>query len=348
MSTATGTSPAAVTSSDQAPASRKVLNPRIIGLLIAITVAVVVFSVLNSNFLNVFNLLTLAQSMASTVILAVGLTYVILTGEIDLSVGSIFGFAPMATALLWVGGMPMLLALAIGIASGVVIGLINGLMVTQFDIPSFIVTLGSMNVIYGLTLLISEARSIDPAYADTPVPAGEYETFRALAASQLFPNFSTQIWWFITITIVLWFVLHRTLFGFRLTAIGGSVESARTARLGVRRYVVATFTLAGGLAGLGGILAFSFLGSTDPSAGQDLLFPAFAAVIVGGTSLNGGVGTIGGTLVGAVLLSILGNGLSLIGVGSFAQLIFVGAITILAVLLDRWTTSRHQAGRYRA
>ena len=323
------------------------MNPRIVGLLIAITAAVVIFATLNGNFLNVYNLLTLAQSMASTVMLALGLTYVILTGEIDLSAGSIFGFAPMSMALLWVGGMPMALALALGLLSGVLIGLINGLMVTQFDIPSFIVTLGSMNVIYGLTLLISEARSIDPAYADTPVPTGEYETFRDLAASQIFPNFSTQIWWFIAATVILWLVLHRTIFGFRLIAIGGSVESARTARLGVKRYVVGTFTLAGGLAGLGGILAFSFLGSTDPSAGQDLLFPAFAAVIVGGTSLNGGVGTIGGTLVGAMLLSILGNGLSLIGVGSFAQLIFVGAITIIAVVLDRWTTSRHQAGRYR-
>lgn len=346
MSTTTTNTP--VSPAPSAKRSGKAVNPRILGLLIAITLAVVVFSTLNSNFLNVYNLLTLAQSMASTVLLALGLTYVILTGEIDLSVGSIFGFAPMATALLWVGGSPAVLALAVGLLAGVLIGFLNGLMVTRFDIPSFIVTLGSMNVIYGLTLLISDARSIDPAYADTPVPQGEYEAFRALAASQIFPNFSTQIWWFIAAAVVLWLILHRTIFGFRLFAIGGSVESARTARLGVKRYVVATFTLAGGLAGLGGILAFSFLGSTDPSAGQDLLFPAFAAVIVGGTSLNGGVGSIGGTLVGAMLLSILGNGLSLIGVGSFAQLIFVGAITIIAVVLDRWTTSRHQPGRYSA
>lgn len=326
--------------------SRVLLNPRIVGLLIAIVIAVVIFQMLNSNFLNLSNLLTLAQSMSSTVILALGLTYVILTGEIDLSVGSIFGFAPMATALLWVGGMPMPLALLIGLGSGVVIGLLNGLMVTRFDIPSFIVTLGTLNVVYGLTLFMSEARSVDPAYAETPVAKGGYEAFRNLAASQIFPNFSSQIWWFLAITITLWLILHRTLFGFRLTAIGGSVESARTARLGVKRYVVATFVIAGGLAGLAGILAFSFLGSTDPSAGQDLLFPAFAAVIVGGTSLNGGVGTVGGTLVGAILLSILSNGLSLVGVGSFVQLIFVGAVTIVAVVLDRWTTSRHRPGRY--
>ncbi len=328
--------------------SRALFNPRIVGLLIAIVIAVFVFQTLNSNFLNVSNILTLAQSMSSTVILALGLTYVILTGEIDLSAGSTFGFAPMATALLWVGGMPMPLALVIGLASGFVIGLLNGLMVTRFDIPSFIVTLGSMNVIYGLTLFMSEARSVDPAYGDKPVPKGGYEAFRNLAASQIFPNFSSQIWWFVAITIALWLILHRTLFGFRLIAIGGSVESARTARLGVKRYVVAAFVISGGLAGLAGILAFSFLGSTDPSAGQDLLFPAFAAVIVGGTSLNGGVGTVGGTLVGAILLSILSNGLSLVGVGSFVQLIFVGTITIVAVVLDRWTTSRHQAGRYSA
>jgi len=325
---------------------RELWNPRIVGLLLAIVVAVVTFAVINHNFLNASNILTLAQSMSSIVIVAMGITFVILTGEIDLSAGSVFGFVPMLTALLWVGGMPLALALPIGLLSGVAIGFLNGLIVTRFDIPSFIVTLGSMNVVYGLTLLISSARSVDPKYAATPVPMDQYDFFRSLAASQVLPNFSSHIWWFLGVTIILWIVRHRTLFGFRLVAIGGSIESARTARLKVRTYVVIVFTLSAGLAGLAGMLAFSFLGSTDPSAGQNLLFPAFAAVIVGGASLNGGVGTIGGTFIGAVLLSVLSNGLSLIGVGSFAQLIFVGGVTIAAVVLDRWTTSRHRPYRF--
>jgi ribose/xylose/arabinose/galactoside ABC-type transport system permease subunit len=244
----------------------------------------------------------------------------------------------------------MLPSVVAGLALGVLVGLVNGLIVTRVDIPSFIVTLGTMSIVYGLTLLLSEASSVDPHYPanGVPVPEGEYQLFRAVAASQVVPNLASQIWWFLGTAGLLWVLRHRTIFGFRLTAIGGSVESARTARMKVRTYLVVVFALAGFFAALAGMLEFSFLGSTDPNGGQNLLFPAFAAVIVGGTSLNGGVGTIGGTVVGTVLLAILNNGLSLIGVGSYAQLIFVGLITIIAVALDRWTTSRHQPGVYRA
>jgi ribose/xylose/arabinose/galactoside ABC-type transport system permease subunit len=327
----------------------RLLNRRILGLLVAIVLAVAILQSYNSNFLTVANILTLLQSMSALVILSMGLTFVILTGEIDLSVGSIFGFCPMVTALMWVHGVSMLPAVGIGLALGCAIGLVNGLIVTRVDIPSFIVTLGTMSIVYGVTLLLSGASSVDPNYPANgqPVPHGEYQLFRGFAASQVLPHLSSQIWWFLGTAIVLWILRHRTIFGFRLIAIGGSVESARTARINVRRYLVIVFLLAGFFAALAGMLEFSFLGSTDPNAGQNLLFPAFAAVIVGGTSLNGGVGTIGGTVVGAVLLSILANGLSLVGVGSYTQLIFVGFITIGAVALDRWTTSRHQPGVYR-
>jgi ribose/xylose/arabinose/galactoside ABC-type transport system permease subunit len=329
---------------------RWLVNPRILGLLVAIALAIGIFQSYNSSFLTLANILTLLQSMSALVILSMGLTFVILTGEIDLSVGSVFGLSPMVTALLWVHGVPMLAAVFIGLVLGCAIGLVNGFIVTRVDIPSFIVTLGTMNVVYGATLLISGASGVDPNYpaSGQPVPHGEYQLFRDFAASQVVPNLSTQIWWFVGTGVVLWVLRHRTLFGFRLIAIGGSVDSAWTARIKVRRYLLIVFLLAGFFAALAGMLEFSFLGSTDPSAGQNLLFPAFAAVIVGGTSLNGGVGTIGGTVIGAVLLSILDNGLSLIGVGSYTQLIFVGCITIAAVALDRWTTSRHQPGVYRA
>jgi ribose/xylose/arabinose/galactoside ABC-type transport system permease subunit len=328
----------------------RLVNPRILGLLVAIVLAIGIFQSYNSSFLTLANILTLLQSMSALVILSMGLTFVILTGEIDLSVGSVFGLSPMVTALLWVHGVPMLAAVFIGLVLGCAIGLINGFIITRVDIPSFIVTLGTMNVVYGATLLISGASGVDPNYPASghPVPHGEYQLFRGFAASQVVPNLSTQIWWFLGTAVVLWVLRHRTLFGFRLIAIGGSVDSARTARINVRRYLLIVFLLAGFFAALAGMLEFSFLGSTDPNAGQNLLFPAFAAVIVGGTSLNGGVGTIGGTVIGAVLLSILDNGLSLIGVGSYTQLIFIGGITITAVALDRWTTSRHQPGVYRA
>jgi hypothetical protein len=160
----------------------RVLNPRIIGLFVAIVVAAAIFQIYNHNFLTVANALSLAQSMSALVILSMGLTFVILAGEIDLSVGSVFGLAPMATALLWVHGTPMVLSVLIGLALGCAIGLINGFIVTRFDIPSFIVTLGTMNIVFGITLLISHASSVDPKYPTSgkAVPHGQYQLFLRL------------------------------------------------------------------------------------------------------------------------------------------------------------------------
>jgi ribose/xylose/arabinose/galactoside ABC-type transport system permease subunit len=135
-------------------------------------------------------------------------------------------------------------------------------------------------------------------------------------------------------------LLHRTLFGFRIAAIGGNPSAAAVVKLPVKRYKFWVFAIAGLCAALAGILDFSFIGSTTPTAGASLTFPVFAAVIIGGASLNGGRGTILGTVIGAFFLSLMSNGLSLLGVGTFAQLIFVGIVTIGAVAVDRWTSAR--------
>ena len=178
---------------------------------------------------------------------------------------------------------------------------------------------------------MSHAQGINPEYAEPPVSKHELGIFRALGATLLPERIPIQVVWLVGIALVFVVLLHRSVFGFRLTAIGGNADAARVTRLPIRRYKVAVFMVAGMLAALAGILDFSFLGSTDPSAGLPLTFPIFAAVIIGGASLAGGRGTVVGTLSGALLLQSLTNGLNILVVGPFVQLMFVGSVTIGAV-----------------
>lgn len=313
-------------------------NQRIVGLLISTGIAIVVFTLVNSNFLTARNSLGLVRSMSSLAIMALGLTLVIIAGELDLAVGATYGLAAMVAGTVWVSGVPLWLALLAGLGVGAAIGVVNAWLTAVVGIPSFIVTLGTLNIAQGLTLYISGAQGLNPAHSRPGVSEAELSVFRAIGATKLPFGVPIQIIWLIALALLIGFLLHRTLFGFRLLAIGGNREAARVVRLKGRKYIFLVFIASGVLSALAGILDFSFLGSTGPSAGLSLLFPVFAAVIIGGASLTGGRGSIPGTIAGAVLLAVLGNGLSILGVGSFAQLIFIGVATIGAVAMDRWTT----------
>lgn len=316
---------------------------RIGGLFFAIVIIGAIFTILNGNFLTTSNLLELFRAMSSLAIIALGETFVIIAGELDLSVGATYGLAAMMLGQVWIHGTPFYLALIIGLLTGLAVGVVNAFLTTIVKIPSFIVTLGTLNFVQGMTLLISNAQGIDPAYVNPPVNAHELSFFRAMGGTVLLNGIPVQVIWLIGISILVGILLHRTLFGFRLSAIGGNLGAARANRLAIARYKWIVFIISGFLAALAGILDFSFLGSTDPSAGIPLTFPVFAAVIIGGASLSGGRGTVIGTLSGAILLETLTNGLSILGVGPFAQLMFVGIVTVAAVALDRWTSGRGEA-----
>ncbi len=313
----------------------RLLIRRQTGLVAAILVTMAVFTAANSFFLSTDNLLVLLRSMSTFAIVAFGETFVLVSGEIDLSVGASYGLGAMVMGLTWMHGLPFPLALAIGLGSGIVVGLFNAFITTVVRVPSFITTLGSLSLIQGITFLVSNSQSINPG-----TDLSGFDVFNALGASTLPLGIPVQIAWLVGMALVLSLVLHRTLFGFRIAAIGGNPAAARVVNLPVRRYKFWVFAIAGGCAALAGILDFSFIGSTTPTAGGSLTFPVFAAVIIGGASLNGGRGTIIGTVIGAFFLSLLSNGLSLLGVGTFAQLIFVGIVTIGAVAIDRWTSTR--------
>jgi ribose/xylose/arabinose/galactoside ABC-type transport system permease subunit len=309
---------------------------RLSGLVAAIVVTMILFYALNRYFISTGNLLNLVRSASALAIIAFGETLVLLTGEIDLSVGAIYGFTAMVSGQLMEGGTPVPLALLAGIAAGAGVGVVNGLITTKVGVNSFITTLGTLNFVMGLTYLISNNTSSNPS-SDMP----GYDLFQLVGGVNVLGTaIPIQILWMVVIGVIMYIVMHRSLFGFRLAAIGGNPVAARIVRVPIDRYKIAVFAISGVCAAFAGIMDFSFVGTTDPTGGTSLPFTVFAAVIIGGASLSGGRGTIVGTLVGALFLTMITNGLALNGVGAAGQLLMVGTIIIAAVAIDNLSTRR--------
>ena len=318
---------------------------RTYGLLIAIVLIAVFFYLQNRAFAKPDNILLLLRSMASLGMIAFAQLLVIISGELDLSVGAVYGLAATTLAVLWLPAsassklllapeLPFLLALALALCVGLVTGWINAFFTAVVRIPSFIATLGMLSIAGGIELFLSNASNFNAQYNVPPADPTEVQWFRALGFTKLPFEVPIQVAWLALFFVIFWVIRHRTLFGFRLLAIGGNGAAARVNRLPSRRYTFVVFMLCGFMAGLAGILDFSYIGSVGPNSGGALTFPVFAAVVIGGASLSGGRGTVFGTLMGAVLLAELRNGLAIMGVGAFAQLTFVGVVTIGAVTLD--------------
>jgi ribose/xylose/arabinose/galactoside ABC-type transport system permease subunit len=328
------------------------LGLRTYGLVLGIIVLAVFFWLQNPAFASPNNLVQLLRSMASLAMISFAQLLVIISAELDLSVGSVYGLTATALAVLWLGAGnspfeplhfagALVMALAIALACGAT----NAFFTTVVGIPSFIATLGMLSMASGFELLLSNAGSFNAAYHVPQPDPGQLEAFRSLGFTTLpidmtWPfavNVDIPIqafFWLPLAFVAFWVIRHRTIFGFRLLAIGGNADAARVTRLPVRRYKFVVFMLCAFMAGLAGVLDFSFVGSIGPNSGAALTFPVFAAVVIGGASLTGGRGSVFGTLMGAVLLAVIANGLAIMGVPSFVRLVFIGAVTIGAVSLD--------------
>ncbi len=333
---------AAGTAREQWSGRARAAGLRVGGLVIAILIVVVVFTLLSkpNTFLTITNFLGVMRSMSTIAIVALGLTLVIVVGEIDLSFGYMYGLASILIGVAWiVWGWPIYLAIPLAFAAAIMLGSANAFLVTVVGIPSFIVTLGTGQLVFGTTLLVSNTATLNPAYPPPGkvVPQAEVDWFLGLSNQHLPLGIPMQALWMVGVAIVIGFLLSRSLFGFRLKAIGGNALAAELARLPIRKYKFAAFIICSALATLAAMLDFSFIGSVQPNAGVSLLFPVFAAVIIGGASLAGGRGTAIGTLSGALLIAIIANGLALLSAGSYLSNFVSGAVTIAAVVLDRYT-----------
>lgn len=301
-------------------------------LLGASLVAGIIFQAMTGVFFSIGNFGSILLFMTSVAIVGFGQTLVIVGGELDLSVGSTYGLSAMTVGLLWAQGLPLPLAMVLGIVVGGLAGAVNGLIVTRLRVNSFITTLGTLNLYQGMTLYISNNVAFSPS---RNLPG--FGLYEFVGTSHPF-GIPIQIFWLVAATLVLWVILHRTVLGFRIAAIGGNVVAARAAHLPVGRVKVYTFIISGALAAFAGLIDFSLVSSVSPTAGSTLMFSVLAAVVIGGASLSGGRGTIVGTLVGAFLLQVLTNGLGLLGAGAFAQLLFQGGVILVAVAVDSWTS----------
>jgi ribose transport system permease protein len=295
------------------------------GPLWGLVILCVVMTILSPYFLTFNNLFNVGTQIAVIAILALGQTFVIVSGGIDLSVGSVLGLAGIvfgwATA---VANLPLPLALALGVGAGASAGLINGLLITLGNLPPFIATLAMLSAARGLALVISGGVPLNPI----PGP------ILSLGSGDLFgfvplPVILMLVMWAITVGI-----LRSTYAGRAMYAIGGNEEASRLSGINVSRQKLLIYTLSGLFAGIAGILLTARLASAQPQAGFTFELDAIAAVVIGGASLSGGVGSASGTLIGALILGVLRNGLNLLNVSAFWQQVVIGAVIALAVMTD--------------
>ena len=296
---------------------------RQLGTLSGLLGLIVVLWILTPHFLTVSNLLNVAQQATIIAIIAVGMTFVIITGGIDLSVGSVLAFAGVVMASALQSGVPLPLALLIGLGVGLLSGVINGLLITIGRLPPFIATLGMMSVARGAALMFTEGRPI----------SGFSEGFRSIATGEIL-RIPTPVVIMIVVYLIAHFVLKRTKLGRYTYAIGGNEEAALLSGINVRLNKTLVYGIAGLLSGLAAILLTARLNSAQPIAGMNYELDAIAATVIGGTSLLGGEGTVSGTLIGALIMAVLRNGLNLLSVSSFFQQVVIGSVIIFAVLID--------------
>ncbi|MFI5797516.1 substrate-binding domain-containing protein [Streptomyces sp. NPDC051677] len=300
------------------------------GALTALIVLVIAMSALSGDFLTTDNLLNVGVQAAVTAILAFGVTFVIVSAGIDLSVGSVAALS--ATVLAWSAtqqGVPVVIAVVLAVATGVAAGLVNGFLIAYGKLPPFIATLAMLSVARGLSLVISEGSPI--AFPDSVSHLGD----------TLGGWLPVPVLVMVVMGLIAAFVLGRTYIGRSMYAIGGNEEAARLSGLRVKRQKLAIYALSGVFAAAAGIVLASRLSSAQPQAADGYELDAIAAVVIGGASLAGGTGKASGTLIGALILAVLRNGLNLLSVSAFWQQVVIGVVIALAVLLD---TLRRKAG----
>lgn len=293
------------------------------GAVIALVLLILLATLSSDRFLTLNNSLNVLRQISIVGVLALGMTFVILTAGIDLSVGAILTVVVVYTAdTVELYGVVPGIAVALGV--GALLGLVNGLGITLGKVQPFIMTLGMLAMAKGIALLFTQG---------TPI-AITNETFLALGNGRLFgiPN---PVIVFLSLLLATWFVLSRTVFGRSVYAVGANEEAARLSGISVVRVKTAVYVVSGLMAGVAGVLYASQLGVGSPVAGDGYELDAIAATVVGGTSLFGGIGGVGGTFIGAALLGVLSNFLNLTGVSPYAQNVFRGALIVAAVLLQR-------------
>jgi ribose transport system permease protein len=311
-------------------AKRKELTRSIIelaGMLPVLLIICILFALLTPNFLTQNNLVNVVRQASINIVLAAGMTFVILTGGIDLAVGSVLGFtAVIAVAVSLIPALSWA-AVPAALLAGLVVGVLTGMMVAYVGLPPFIVTLGTYTAIRGAAYLAANGTTVINS---------------KISFAWIGNGYVGPVPWLVIIALltiaVSAFVLHRTILGVHVYAVGGNPQAARLTGIPVPFVLIFVYGVSGLLSGLGGVMSASRLYSAQGQLGIGYELDAIAAVILGGTSFVGGIGTVFGTLIGALIIAVLNNGLTLMNVSFYWQLVIKGAVIILAVMLDKIRT----------
>jgi putative xylitol transport system permease protein len=295
------------------------------GILWALLALIIMLSSVSPVFLTVKNFINIFKQTSITSILAIGMTFVLLTGGIDLSVGSITALAGVLAASVGVSanGSPLIVSFLVAIGTGIICGLINGIGVAYIGFPAFIMTLGMMGIARGSAQVFT---------GGTPI-FGVSPAFARIAAGVTFgiPNL---VYYMLVIFLAAYVILTKTLFGRRIYATGGNLEAARLSGVDVKKLLVLVYVVCGALAGLCGILMASRITSGNPIAADKYEMDAISAAVIGGISMTGGYGSVLGTIVGAFILTIIQNGFDIMGISPFYKQIVQGGIILFAVFID--------------
>ncbi len=302
-------------------------------ILASLILLILFFGFSSDNFFSVITLTTILNQLPALTVVTVGMTLVLIVAGIDLSVGSVMGFCAAVVgvaAVAW--GLPLWMACLMGLGAGLICGAVNGLLVAYFSLPSFIVTLGMLEMARGLAYMTTGSQTV---YIGSQI--------QSLALPLPGIGVSAALIFAIVIVITAQFVLTRTVLGRYLVAIGTNEQAARMSGIDPRPYRLMVLAVSGALAGIAGIFNAAYLGSADPNAGIGLELSAIAAAVIGGTSLMGGRGSIIGAFAGVLIIAVLQNGLAQIGVSEPTKRLITGAVIIIAVLIDRWRAKHASA-----
>lgn len=292
--------------------------------LLGLVVLIIVMSFLSSRFFKFSNLINVLTQVSVNAVIAMGMTFVILTGGIDLSVGSILAISGAVAAMIMKETGNIFLAVSGALVVGMVIGLMNGLVIAKGKLQAFIATLATMTIFRGVTYVFTKGIPI----------SGLDQSFMAIGNNKV-AGIPWPIFIMLAIFLITAYVLNQTKFGRYVYAIGGNEDSARLSGINTQRSKTIVYMISGLMAAVSGIIVTSRIGSAGATAGEGYELDAIAAVVIGGTSLSGGEGSIGGTIIGALIIGILNNGLNLMNVNPFYQSIIKGLVILIAVLFDK-------------
>jgi len=311
------------------PGKKLVQRSSTISIFLILVVMCAIMAAVSPAFVKITNILSTARSFSAIAVAGIGVSMVIITGGIDLSIGSVYGFAGVISAMLVVSGVPLVPGILGGMLMGSIVGALNGLMVVYLKLPPFIATMGTMQIARGVCYIITQGYPV----SNLPME------YTVLGQGYLI-GIPVPIWVMVFVAILFAIFLNMTTTGRRIFALGGNEEATRISGINTKRLKVLVYTLGAALAGLAGIITASKLGVGQPTAGIGFEMDAIAAVVIGGASLSGGEGTVTGTIIGAAIIGVLRNALVLLSVDSYWQTLIIGCVIILAVTIDQLRKGR--------